>query len=80
MDAQWQISRRYRLAAACDTGHARARRNLPQPHYLYALPTMTVHSSLPYDILNLLDIPCKNDPAVHQYFADWQHLRDQKTN
>lgn len=40
---------------------------------------MTVHSSLPYDILNLLDIPGKNDPAVHQYFADWQHLSDQKT-
>ena len=31
-----------------------------------------------YDTPNLLGIPGENDPAVHHYFAEWQHLRDQR--
>ena len=45
---------------------------------------VTYHSRLiilatgAYDIPNLLGISGENDPAVHHYFAEWQHLHDQR--
>ena len=31
-----------------------------------------------YDTPNLLGIPGEQDSAVHHYFAEWQHIRDQR--
>jgi thioredoxin reductase (NADPH) len=44
-------------------------------HYQARLVVLATGS---YDTPNLLDIPGEQDPAVHHYFAAWQHIRNQR--